>query len=130
MNASFGISTFPTICILFLRDLYVSDDLHSLLSFFLFLEQFLLTGNIAAVALGKDVLAQLSDCLSGYDASADRCLDRHVEQLSRDLFLEFLAHPAAAVVSAGCMHDKGERVHGLLVDSILTSSLVSYPFRS
>src|SRR5262245_33609498 len=41
----------------FLRDLDLSDPLHALLAFLLFLEELALPGDVAAVALGQHVLA-------------------------------------------------------------------------
>ena len=49
----------------FLRNLHVSYLAHPLLTFLLLLQQLLLSGNIAAVALGEDVFAHRADGFSG-----------------------------------------------------------------
>ena len=41
----------------FLRNIHAADALHALLAFFLFLQQLALADDVAAVALGEDVLA-------------------------------------------------------------------------
>src|SRR6188474_983920 len=78
----------------FLRDLHRPDPLHPLLSLFLLLEQLPLPGDIATVALGKDVLAHRSDGFTGDDVTADRRLDRDLEHLARDQLLEALGQIA------------------------------------
>ena len=52
------------------------DVLHPLLALLLLLEQLALAGDVAAVALGQDVLALGLDRLAGDDAPADGGLDR------------------------------------------------------
>src|SRR5688572_1983258 len=54
-----------------LRDLDPSHHLHPLLALLLLLEQLALAADVAAVALGEDVLAQRADVLAGDDARAD-----------------------------------------------------------
>ena len=58
-----------------LRDLDAPDLLHALLALFLLLEELALAADVAAVALGGDVLAQGLDRLAGDDLAADRRLD-------------------------------------------------------
>ena len=79
----------------FLRNLYVSDLAHSLLSFFLFFQQLFLTGNITAVALGKHVFSHCSDGLSCDDLASHCCLDRDAMENVTNLELEMLAEAAA-----------------------------------
>src|SRR6266498_5299664 len=67
-----------------LRNLDLSDLFHALLPFLLFLEQFALARDIAAVALGGDVLAHRLHGLAGDDPAADRRLDGHLVELPRD----------------------------------------------
>src|SRR6059036_829960 len=67
-----------------LRDLDAADPLHALLAFLLLLEQLALARDVAAVALGEDVLAHRLDRLARDDAAADRRLDRDLEHLPRD----------------------------------------------
>ena len=70
----------------FLRDLDISDLPHTLLSFFLFFKKLFLTGDVTAVAFCKEVLTHCFDRLSGNDLLSDRCLDRDLKELTRDLF--------------------------------------------
>src|SRR5688572_31923804 len=68
----------------FLRDFHAPDPLHPLLAFLLFLEQLPLARDIAAVALGEDVLSQRLHRFSRDDAAADGGLNRHLEHLPRN----------------------------------------------
>src|SRR5262249_29256345 len=61
---------------------------HALLALFLLLEELALAGNVAAIALGEHVLAKRADRLARDDASADRRLDRDLEHVRRDEFLQ------------------------------------------
>src|SRR5688572_30809604 len=70
-----------------LRDLDLAELLHALLALLLLLEELLLTGGVAAVALGQHVLAHRLDGRAGDDLRAHRGLDRHVEHLPRDQVL-------------------------------------------
>ena len=70
-KASCGMSTVPTRFIRFLPS-------------FCFSSSFRLRRDVAAVALGDDVLAQRLHGLAGDDARADGGLDRHLEHLPRD----------------------------------------------
>lgn len=54
------------------------------LPFFLFLQQLALSGDVAAVAFGRHVLAHGLDRFAGNDLGADGCLDGDVELLARD----------------------------------------------
>src|SRR5690606_40376437 len=67
-----------------LRDLDPPDGLHPLLAFLLLLQQLALAGDVTAVALREDVLANGADVLPRDDARPDRRLDRHLELLARD----------------------------------------------
>src|SRR5450432_1331135 len=70
-----------------LGDVDLPDALHSFLSFFLLLEQLAFARNITAVALRGDVLAQGRDAFARHDLAANRRLDRHLVELTRDHFL-------------------------------------------
>src|SRR5208337_1881954 len=58
----------------FLRDVDLAELAHLLLAGLLLLEELALSGGVAAVALGGDVLAQRPDRLSRDDLAADRRL--------------------------------------------------------
>src|SRR2546423_4798271 len=64
----------------FLRDLDVSQLLHALLAFFLFLEQLAFAGDVAAIAFREHVLAQRLDGGTGDDRAADGRLHRDFER--------------------------------------------------
>src|SRR5581483_9905532 len=79
----------------FLRNLHGTHHLHPLLAFLLLLQQLPLTGDVTAVALGEDVLADGADGLAGDDPGADGGLHRHLEVLPRDQLLELGDEPHA-----------------------------------
>src|SRR5260370_28103128 len=88
----------------FLRDLHCAHLLHALLSFFLFLQELALPGDVAPVALGGHVLAQRSDGLARDNLGADSRLDHHLEQLPRNELPELLgdlAPPLALLFTVG-----------------------------
>src|SRR5882672_5236194 len=74
-----------------LRDLHRSHHLHLLLAFLLLLEELALAAYVAAVALGRHVLAEGVDGGPGDDLAADRALDGDLELLARDLLGQPLA---------------------------------------
>src|SRR6476620_694095 len=84
--------------------------LHALLPLLLAVEELALARDVAAVALGDDVLALRLHRLAGDDAPADRSLDRHVEQLARDELAQLLRHAPPVVVRLVAMDDGRERV--------------------
>src|SRR6266496_1603325 len=71
----------------FLRNIDFSYALHSLLSLFLFLEQFALPGDIAAVAFRGYVFSQCRNALACNNFPANSCLDRYLVKLARNYFL-------------------------------------------
>src|SRR6478752_354696 len=83
-----------------LGHLDAADLLHALLPLFLAIEELALAGDVAAVALGDDVLALRLHRFAGDDAPADRGLDRHVEELARDELAQLLRHALPVVVRA------------------------------
>src|SRR6185437_5485448 len=74
-----------------LRDLDLAELAHALASFLLFLEKLALARDVAAVALGENVLAIGLDRLARDDPAADRRLDGDLEELARDEILQALA---------------------------------------
>src|SRR5713226_2623983 len=99
----------------FLRDLDRAHLLHPLFPLLLLLEQFALAGHVAAVALGRHVLAQRADRLAGDHLGADRGLDHDLEQLARDQFPQLLGDLLAPLVGLVPVDDDGKGVHGLAV---------------
>src|SRR5258708_21312856 len=67
-----------------LRDLHVADALHSGFARLLLLQQLALARDVAAVALGDDVLAEGGHALAGHELAADSGLDGDLEHLPGD----------------------------------------------
>ena len=88
-----------------LRDLDVADLLHPLLAFLLLLQQLALAGDVAAVALGGDVLAEGRDRLAGDDLGADGGLDGDLELVAVDLRPELLDQLQAASIGLVAVDD-------------------------
>src|SRR5438309_956399 len=95
-----------------LGDLHPPDVLHAPLAFLLALEQLSLAGDVAAIALGQDVLALGLDRLAGDDAAADGGLDRHVEHLAGDELAQAGCHLPPVGGGLVAMDDRAEGVHG------------------
>src|SRR5258707_1488989 len=74
-----------------LRDLDLAELAHALAPLLLLVEELALARDIAAVALGEDVLAEGLHRLAGDDAAADRGLDCDLEELARNEALQALA---------------------------------------
>ena len=89
---------------------------HLLFAFLLLFEQLLLTGDIAAVALGEDVLAHGLDGLAGDDLAADGGLHRDLEQVAEDVVPQLFADAAALGVGVVAEDDHGQSVHGVAVE--------------
>ena len=75
-----------------LGHLHITDLLHALLASLLFLEQLTLTTDVAAIALGRDVLSHLFHGLTGYDFGSDGSLDGDVELLPGDELFIFSSY--------------------------------------
>src|SRR3954453_20606041 len=93
-----------------LGDLDAPDLLHPLLALLLTLEQLALTGDVAAVALRRHVLAEGLDGLAGDDLRADCRLDRHVVLLARDPLAQALGHLLALLVGLVAVDDHAQSV--------------------
>ena len=91
-----------------LRDVDAAHPLHALLAFLLLLEQFALAGDVAAVALGGDVLADGLDRLAGDDLAADGGLEGDLEEVAVDLFLQADQQLAAALLGVVAVDDHAE----------------------
>src|SRR5829696_157292 len=87
-----------------------ADLLHAPLALLLALEQLALAGDVAAVALGRDVLAERLDGLAGDDLRAHGGLDRHVVLLARDLLAQALGQDLALVVGLVAVHHHAQRI--------------------
>ena len=88
---------------------------HLLLAFLLLLEELLLSRDIAAVALGKHVLAERFYRFAGDDLGADGGLNRDLKELAGDVVLKLFADTSCAGVGSVGMHDKGKRIDNVAV---------------
>ena len=68
-----------------------TEGAHTLLAFLLLLQQLLLTGDVAAVALGQHVLADSLDGFAGDDLAADGSLDGDFKLGTGDVLLQLFA---------------------------------------
>src|SRR3989442_6374985 len=99
-----------------LRHLDLADLLHALLALLLLLEQLPLARDVAAIALGGDVLAHGLDRLPRDDAAADGRLDGDFIELPRNDAAELLGQRLALLVGLLPVHDDGQGVHGIAVE--------------
>src|SRR5262249_43907860 len=88
-----------------LRNIHAAHALHALLAFLLLFQQLSLARHVAAVALGRHVFAHRLDRLAGNDLSADRRLQRDLEQVLVDFFLQPHQQLPPALLGLGAMHD-------------------------
>src|SRR5580704_51253 len=100
----------------FLRYFDLSDLFHAFLAFLLLFEQLPLSRDVAAVALGGDVLPHGLDRLAGDDPAADGGLDRDLVELARDHRPQLLGEGLALLVGLLPMHDHRQRVDRISVE--------------
>src|SRR5580658_6059763 len=81
-----------------LRNIDLPNAFHAFLAFFLFFQEFALAGDIAAVALGNDVLADGAYGLARDHFGADGRLDGNFEHLPRNQFAHLADQRAAALI--------------------------------
>ncbi len=99
-----------------LGDVHLAEGFHLGLTLFLLLEEFALSGDVAAVAFGGDVFAHGADRFPGDDVATNRGLDGDNEHLGRDDFLEFGSEFATAVDGFVAVNDGGEGFDGIAGD--------------
>src|SRR5438105_850458 len=99
-----------------LGDLDRADLLHALFPFALLLEQLAFAGDVAAVTLGRHVLAQRPDRLARDHFRPDRRLDHDLEQLARNQVLELFGDLAAPLIRLVLVNDDAEGVHSVAVE--------------
>ena len=99
----------------FLRNFYRAQLPHSLFTLFLLLQQLFLTGNIAAVALGKHVFPHGLNGFSGNDLAADRRLYRHLKQLPRNVLFQLLHDFSCPFVCLVGVNDKRQGIDNFAV---------------
>src|SRR6266851_1336888 len=87
-----------------------TDPLHPSLAFLLLFQQLAFTRDVAAVALGKHVFPYRRNRLAGNHLAADRCLQRHLEHLTRDDRLQLLDKFAALNLRLAAMRDERQSV--------------------
>ena len=105
----------------------VADHLHPLLALLLLFQEFPLPGDVAAVALGDHVLPEGGDGGPGDDLAADRPLDRDLEHLAGDLFLQPLAGLETPGAGAFTVDDLGEGIDLFAVDQDVQQGEVAFP---
>src|SRR6266508_554306 len=99
-----------------LRHLDLADLLHAFLALLLLLEQLALARDVAAVALGGDVLAHGLDGLARDDPAPDGRLDGDLVELPRDDAAELLGQRLALLVGLVAVGDDAQRVYGVAVE--------------
>src|SRR5262249_35581683 len=99
-----------------LRNVHLAELAHPLLAFLLFFQELALAGDVAAVALGGDILAKGTQGFAGDNFPANCRLDRNLEHVRRDQLLELLHHGATAAFGASPVDQHGERVDRFAVD--------------
>src|SRR3989304_5999278 len=99
-----------------LRQLDLADLLHAFLALLLFLEQLALSRDVAAVALGGNVLAHGLDGLARDAPAADGRLDGDLVELPRDDAAKLLGQRLALLVGLVAVGDDAQRVHGIAVE--------------
>ena len=92
----------------FLGEGDLAHHLHLGFAFFLFLEEFSISGHVAAVELGLDVFSIGFDILAGDDLAADGDLNRNLELLAGNGFFEFLGQGEGAGAGLSSKTDNGE----------------------
>ena len=97
-------------------DVDFAEGFHFCFPLFLLLEELALSGDVAAVAFGGDVLAHRGDRFAGDDIASDRGLDRDDEHLGGDDFLEFGGEVAAALDRFVAVDDGREGLDGFRGD--------------
>ena len=100
----------------FLRHFNRAEVTHSLFALFLLFQQFLLTGNIAAVALGKHVLTQSLDGFTGDDLAADCRLNGDLKLGTGDIVLQLFADLTGTRVGIFRKEDETQSVHNVTVE--------------
>ena len=98
-------------------DLHRADVLHAvLLALLLLLQQLPFARDVAAVALGQNVLALGLDRLAGNHTGADGSLDWHVEELAGNDASQSLDEGAPGLVGLVAVDDDAEGVDRLTVE--------------
>ena len=90
---------------------------HLLFALLLLLEQLFLSRDVAAVALGENVLAQRLDGLPGDDLAADGGLDGNFKLGAGDVLLQLFADLPGAGIGVVRKEDEAQGVHCLLYTS-------------
>src|SRR5882762_8122968 len=114
----------------FLRNVHLADALHAALAFFLFFEEFAFARNVAAVALGENVLANRRDRFARNDTAANRGLDRHFKHLPRNEFSQARDQIAPALSRKVAMDDQRECIDGFAGDQHIQFDEVGFAVAS
>ena len=99
-----------------MRNLNGSNELHTGLSFLLFLQQFSLARNITAITFGRYIFAQCGDGCTRDDFATNGPLDRYLKLLARNGFGELFAVMKRAVARFVDMGEESQGIDALFVD--------------
>ena len=94
----------------FAGNLHSAKLAHTLFPFLLFLQQFLFSGDIAAVAFGQNILSHRLYRLPGNDLASDGGLYRNLKLLSRDHVLQLFCDAPSPGIGFIPMNDDRESV--------------------
>ena len=94
-----------------LWDLHFAKLAHPLLALLLLLQQLALARDVAAIALRRHIFRQRAQRLTCDDPTADRRLDRNLEQLPRDQILQLAADRPPARLGRIAMRDERQSIH-------------------
>ena len=97
-------------------DLNSTKTTHLLFTFFLLFEKLLLSGNVTAVALGKNVLSHSLDCFACDDLAADSRLNGYLDQGARYVLLQLFRNAACSCIRLFLVDDEGKCVNGVAVE--------------
>ena len=91
--------------------------LHFFLSFFLFLEELPLAGDISSIELRSHVLAECRYILTSDDIASDSCLDRDRELCFWYIVLQLLADLPTEIARSSSVYHHREGVYRISGDS-------------
>src|SRR6056297_3096136 len=94
----------------FLADLDVADCLHSILTLFLFLQQFAFASDVTAVTLSRHILSHRGNRFSRDHSAADGGLYGDFEHVPFDLGLQTFSHCPPTTIGIGAVAYHAQRI--------------------
>ena len=110
-----------------MRQIDAADAAHLLFALFLLFQQLLLPRDIAAVALGQNVLAERFDRFTGDDLAADGRLHRDFKQLAGDVVLQLFDNSSGSRIGVVGVDDERQRVHRFAVEQDVELDELRFP---